>query len=72
MALDLVSGLRERARDLRAVLKTAMGLKVSFYEAEYLVTSIRVGAPLLSADDALFRVAGEAGRGQHLRSYKAA
>jgi len=49
-----------------------MGLKVSFYEAEYLVTSIRVGAPLLSADDALFRVAGDAGRGQHLRSYKAA
>jgi len=57
--------------DLRGVLKTAMGLKVSFYDAEYLVTSIKVGAPLLTADDALFRVSGEAGRGQHLRDYKA-
>jgi len=67
-----VSLTSQDSNDLRGVLKTAMGLKVSFYDAEYLVTSIGVGAPLLTADDALFRVVGEAGRGQHLRDYKAA
>ncbi len=56
--------------DLREILKTAIEKRVSFYDAEYLYTSIKVGAPLLTADDALLKIANEASRGCHLKEYR--
>jgi len=55
--------------DLREILKTAMERRVSFYDAEYLFTSIKVGAPLLTADDALFKISNEASQSCHLKEY---